>query len=98
MLPSKIIEMYPDDVDVLNIFTDYHWMFNTIGPFKQRDNYYLGEIRFDASHPLYLPAIQKAIEYFEQSYRYVYNSSERHSVDLQIRSLKKIKDILTANE
>lgn len=94
MLPSKIIELYPNNIDVLNIFTDYHWMFNNKGPFKVLEYYYLGEIRFDINHPVYLPAIINAIQYFEKGYKYAYNSSEKHSIDLQIKSLKRIREIL----
>lgn len=94
MLPSKIIELYPDNIDVLNIFTDYHWKYNNKGPFKVLEYYYLGEIRFDINHPLYLPAIINAIQYFEKVYKYAYNSSEKNYIYQQIKSLKCIREIL----
>ena len=66
MLPKNFIRKYPNNTAVLEVFTDYHWMFKTQPPYKHKQTYHVGERDFPFKTPLTRAMLREGLEYFDK--------------------------------
>ena len=90
--PKDLIEEFPDNVNILSLFTNYHWMFKKNAPFTCKDHYYIGDKKYDIDTPITAEMLNDGFLYLDSPM--VANSMESISVQLHINALKKLQKLL----
>ena len=71
MLPKNFLRKFPNNSAVLETFTDYHPMFRTQPPFKEKTDYFLGGDFLPFKRSLTHEVLDEAFSYYaadEKSY------------------------------
>lgn len=88
--PKDLLERFPDDVNILALFTDYHWTFKRNPPFSCNDHYYIWSKKYDINTPITTGMLDDAL----RSSVVIANSFESVSVQLHLNTLKKLQKLL----
>jgi len=92
LYPKDLLQMFPGDINILSLFTNYHWMFNKSPPYTCNDHYYIGDKKYDINTPITIEILNDGFMYLESPI--ISNSMESVSVKLHMNSLKKLQKIL----
>lgn len=90
LYPKDLLEKFPNDVNILALFTDYHWMFKSNPPFSCNDHYYIWNEKYDINTPITNEMLSDAVMNSPE----VSNSFESVSVQLHLNALKKLQKLL----
>lgn len=90
--PKDLLEEFPDNVNILSLFTNYHWMFNKNPPYICKDYYYIGDKKYDIDSPITAEMLNDGFIYLDSSV--VANSMESISVQMHMNALKKLQNLL----
>ena len=90
--PKDLLQEFHDDINILSLFTNYHWAFNTSPPFICNNHYYIGNKKYDIDTPITAEILNNGLTYLDSSG--VSNSMESVSVKLHMNSLKKLQKLL----
>lgn len=90
--PKDLLEEFPDNVNILSLFTNYHWMFKKNPPYICKDYYYIGDRKYDIDSPITVEMLNDGFKYLESPM--VTNSMESISVQLHMNALKKLHNLL----
>lgn len=90
--PKDLLEEFPDNVNILSLFTNYHWMFNKNPPYICKDYYYIGDKKYDIDSPITAEMLNDGFKYLESPM--VANSMESISVQLHMNALQKLQNLL----
>ena len=90
--PKDLLEEFPDNVNILSLFTNYHWMFKKNPPYICKDYYYIGDKKYDIDSPITVEMLNDGFKYLDSPM--ITNSMESISVQLHMKALKKLQDLL----
>lgn len=65
LYPKDILQKFPDDINMLSLFTNYHWAFNTSPPFTCNDHYYIGDKKYDINTPITAEILDDGFMYLD---------------------------------
>ena len=92
LYPKDLLEEFPDNVNILSLFTNYHWMFKNNPPYICKDYYHIGDKKYDIDTPITAEMLNDGFMYLDSPI--VSNSMESISVQLHMNSLKKLQKLL----
>jgi hypothetical protein len=92
LYPKDLLQKFPDDINMLSLFTNYHWMFKTKPPYLCNDHYYIGDKKYDINTPITAEILNDGFMHLDSPM--VSNSMESVSVKLYMNSLKKLQNLL----
>jgi hypothetical protein len=92
LYPKELLQEFPHDVNMLSLFTDYHWMFKKTPSFTCKEHYYIGDKKYDIDTPITAKMLDDGFMYLDSPI--VSNSMESISVQLHMNSLKKLQNLL----